>query len=132
MGKYEAPRQSSSGGKKHIGLWMIALAILLILVIWGIWFFTTPPAQNQTVGNNNNTNTEQTTQPDTNVQTPADPQPEDDPQTPVDTTDEVIFTSLDPSIATVTDGGLVTPVATSPRTGIQSSGIPVMGGIAAG
>lgn len=30
--------------------------------------------------------------------------------TPVDTTDEVIFTSLDPSIATVTDGGLVTPV----------------------
>jgi len=88
MGKYEAPRQSSSSGKKHIGLWMISLAILLILVIWGIWFFTTPPAQNQTVGNNNNTNTEQTTQPDTNVQTPADPQPEDDPQTPVDTTDE--------------------------------------------
>ena len=84
MGKYEAPRAAASGGKKHIGLW-IALAILLILVIWGIWFFTTPPEQNNTVGNNN-VNTNQTVQPDPNVQTPVDTQPEDSTQTPVDTT----------------------------------------------
>lgn len=31
--------------------------------------------------------------------------------TPLDTTDKLIFTSQDPDIATVTDGGLVTPVA---------------------
>ena len=84
MGKYEAPRPAASGGKKHIGLW-IALAVLLILVIWGIWFFTTPPEQNNTVGNNN-VNTNQTVQPDPNVQTPVDTQPEDSTQTPVDTT----------------------------------------------
>ena len=83
MGKYEAPRATAPGGKKHIGLW-IALAILLILVIWGIWFFTTPPEQNNTVGNNN-VNTNQTVQPDTNVQTPVDTQPEDSTQTPLDT-----------------------------------------------
>ena len=83
MGKYEASRAAASGGKKHVGLW-IALAILLILVIWGIWFFTTPPEQNNTVGNNN-VNTNQTVQPDPNVQTPVDTQPEDSTQTPVDT-----------------------------------------------
>lgn len=48
MGKYEAapkhvaPREK--GRKKHIGLW-IALAILAVLVVWAIWFFTSPPPQ---------------------------------------------------------------------------------------
>lgn len=62
MGKYEAPSrkaEASGGNKKHIGLW-IALAILLVLVIWGIWFFTTPPSQDTPVGSNDI----QTTQPD--------------------------------------------------------------------
>jgi len=49
MGKYEAaPKHAASregGKKKHIGLW-IALALLAVLVVWGIWFFTTPPEQN--------------------------------------------------------------------------------------
>ena len=48
MGKYEAaPKHAASregGKKKHIGLW-IALALLAVLVVWGIWFFTTPPEQ---------------------------------------------------------------------------------------
>ncbi|MBR5537447.1 MAG: LCP family protein [Clostridia bacterium] len=47
MGKYEAaPKHvaASGGGKKRIGLW-IALAVLAVLVVWGIWFFTTPPEQ---------------------------------------------------------------------------------------
>lgn len=49
MGKYEAPPKCAAahegGKKKHIGLW-IALAILAVLVVWGIWFLTTPPDQN--------------------------------------------------------------------------------------
>ena len=52
MGKYEAaPKHAAAhegGKKKHIGLW-IALAILAVLVVWGIWFFTTPPDQNDIV-----------------------------------------------------------------------------------
>jgi len=52
MGKYEAaPKHAAAhegGKKKHIGLW-IALAILAVLVVWGIWFFTSPPDQNDIV-----------------------------------------------------------------------------------
>lgn len=47
MGKYEAVPQkaaSSGGKKKHIGLW-ITLAVLAVIVAWGVWFFTTPPSQ---------------------------------------------------------------------------------------
>ena len=47
MGKYEAVPQkaaSSGGKKKHIGLW-ITLAVLLVIVGWGIWFFTSAPNQ---------------------------------------------------------------------------------------
>ena len=48
MGKYEAPPKRAAahegGKKKHIGLW-IALAVLAVLLIWGIWFITTPPPQ---------------------------------------------------------------------------------------
>jgi len=36
--------------------------------------------------------------------------------TPVDTTEKLIFTSLDPEVATVTDGGLVTPVGPGETT----------------
>jgi len=35
---------------------------------------------------------------------------------PVETTDDLIFTSLDPSVATVTDGGLITPVGPGSTT----------------
>ena len=51
MGKYEATSQRAAapagGGKKkkHIGLW-ITLAVLAVVVCWGVWFFTTPPDQN--------------------------------------------------------------------------------------
>lgn len=49
MGKYEAvPRKAAPAGsskkKKHIGLW-ITLAVLLVIVAWGVWFFTSPPPQ---------------------------------------------------------------------------------------
>ena len=45
MGKYEAaPKHAAGGGKKRIVLW-IALAVFAVLVVWGIWFFTTPPEQ---------------------------------------------------------------------------------------
>lgn len=73
MGKYEAPPKCAAahegGKKKHIGLW-IALAILAVLVVWGIWFFTTPPDQNvivntptQPVETPTQPSGEQTTQP---------------------------------------------------------------------
>jgi len=87
MGKYEAPRRKeeapAEGKKKHIGLW-IALAVLAVVVIWAIWFFTTPPDQNNTVGNNDPV-ADPTIQTDNNVQTPADTQPEDNTQTPDNT-----------------------------------------------
>ena len=73
MGKYEAPPKCAAahegGKKKHIGLW-IALAILAVLVVWGIWFLTTPPDQNvivntptQPVETPTQPSGEQTTQP---------------------------------------------------------------------
>ena len=51
MGKYEATSQRAAAPagdgkkKKHIGLW-ITLAVLAVVVCWGVWFFTTPPDQN--------------------------------------------------------------------------------------
>lgn len=51
MGKYEASSQRAAAPagdgkkKKHIGLW-ITLAVLAVVVCWGVWFFTTPPDQN--------------------------------------------------------------------------------------
>ena len=48
MGKYEAaPKRAATPGggkKKHIVLW-VALAVLAVLIVWGIWFITTPPPQ---------------------------------------------------------------------------------------
>ena len=81
MGKYEAVPQkdaSSGGKKKHIGLW-IALAVLTVIVAWGIWFFTTPPAQD-TIGDP--VQDQPVEQPDNTVQPPATQQPDDSQQQP--------------------------------------------------
>ena len=81
MGKYEAVPQkdaSSGGKKKHIGLW-IALAVLTVIVAWGIWFFTTPPAQD-TIGDP--AQDQPVEQPDNTVQPPATQQPDDSQQQP--------------------------------------------------
>ena len=78
MGKYEAVPQkaaSSGGKKKHIGLW-ITLAVLVVIVAWGIWFFTTPPSQD-TVGNP--TQSQPADQPG-DTQQPTQPQQPDDSQ----------------------------------------------------
>ena len=91
MGKYEAAphKAASSGGKKkHIGLW-ITLAVLLVIVGWGIWFFTSAPNQDA-IGDpgvqdpvadqpvDNQTGSQQPQQSDQQTQQPAD-----QPQEPV-------------------------------------------------
>lgn len=83
MGKYEAAPQkaaSSGGKKKHIGLW-IALAVLVVIVAWGIWFFTTPPAQD-TIGDP--VQDQPVEQPDSTVQPPVVEQPDNTQQPTVD------------------------------------------------
>ena len=74
MGKYEAAPQkaaSSGGKKKHIGLW-ITLAVLVVVVAWGVWFFTNPPSQDA-IGDPS-VNQPSVEQPDSTVQQPSEQQ----------------------------------------------------------
>ena len=83
MGKYEAAPQkaaSSGGKKKHIGLW-ITLAVLVVVVAWGVWFFTNPPSQDA-IGDPS-VNQPSVEQPDSTVQQPSEQQPGSSEQQPV-------------------------------------------------
>ena len=88
MGKYEAAPQkaaSSGGKKKHIGLW-ITLAVLMVIVAWGVWFFTTKPSQ-EAIGDPSQ-NQPSLEQPDSTVQTTPE-QPGSDQQPTVDQPNDV-------------------------------------------
>lgn len=88
MGKYEAAPQkaaSSGGKKKHIGLW-ITLAVLMVIVAWGVWFFTTKPSQDA-IGDPSQ-NQPSLEQPDSTVQTTPE-QPDSDQQPAVDQPNDV-------------------------------------------
>ena len=119
---------------------VLLLAIIAVCAYIGIRFFVpaskpTEPTQQTT------TQPTQTTQTQQPTETETEPEPTGIPCTdiqlsstiieftdkersqllsailaPVDTTDELIFTSLDPEVATVTDGGLVTPVGPGETT----------------
>lgn len=96
MGKYEAaPRKAdpSENGKKkkHIGLW-ITLAVLLVIVAWGVWFFTSPPPQD-VIGPSTPSDDSVTPPDDPGSSTPsgtvaADPVLGDEPE-PLDTVKEL-------------------------------------------
>ncbi len=83
MGKYEAVshKAESSGGKKHIGLW-ITLAVLVVIVAWGVWFFTTAPDQDTFQPAPDDPVAEQPQQPETPV-TPENPTQSEEPAEPV-------------------------------------------------
>ena len=90
MGKYEAPRRkaeaSENGQKKHIVLWIV-LAILAVLVIWGIWFFTTPPDNSAVTDPDEPSVNQPVEQPDDPVvNTPVEEDP--NTETPPEVTDE--------------------------------------------
>ncbi len=88
MGKHEAaPHKaaSSGGSKKHIGLWIV-LALLIAVVAWGVWFFTSKP--NQDFFQPEDPTPPSLEQPSDPVTTPSDPTQPQQPQTPAEPVEE--------------------------------------------
>lgn len=129
----ESPKKSDNGGSSNKGLVIVVVVLLLAIIAVcayiGIKFFmpetkpnvTDPPKQTTTAAPNPTESQTETTNgiPCTKIMLSSTIIEFTDMErsqllsvavTPVDTTDELVFTSADPLVATVTEGGLITPV----------------------
>lgn len=129
----ESPKKNEGGDSSNKGLVIVVvillLAIIAVCAYIGIKFFmperkpneTDPPKQTTTVAPDPTQSQTQPTDgiPCTKIQLSSTIIEFTDMErsqllsavvTPLDTTDELVFTSADPLVATVTEGGLVTPV----------------------